>query len=141
MEYYIFAGSPPHGVRLAEYNPAWPAAFSLECTRIRAALGDLTAEIEHVGSTSVPGLIAKPVIDMLVGRPADSDAAPYIDALQSLEYEYRGESGIPGRHYFRRGRPHTHHLHLVEHGGTLWWDHLRFRDRLRADSALVTEYA
>jgi GrpB-like predicted nucleotidyltransferase (UPF0157 family) len=52
----------------------------------------------------------------------------------------RGEAGIPGRHYFRRGDPRTHHLHLVEHGGALWRDHLAFRDRLCADAALAAEY-
>jgi GrpB-like predicted nucleotidyltransferase (UPF0157 family) len=55
-------------------------------------------------------------------------------------YTYRGEAGIPGRHYFRRGEPRSHHLHLVEQGSALWRDHLAFRDRLRAEPALAAAY-
>lgn len=138
---HCMSASPHDGILLAEYSPEWPRQFAVERTRLLAALGDLRSEVEHIGSTAVPGLIAKPVIDIMIGRPAEREVTPYIDALRRAGYEYRGESGIAGRHYFRRGRPRTHHLHLVEHGGALWRDHLRFRDRLRADPALATEYA
>ncbi|HET7565096.1 MAG TPA: GrpB family protein [Gemmatimonadaceae bacterium] len=133
--------SSSDGIVLSEYDPSWPAQFAAERTRILDALGSLKAEIEHIGSTAVPGLVAKPVIDITIGRSAESKLRPYIDALQRLGYEYRGESGIPGRHYFRRGRPRTRHLHLVPYGGDLWRHHLRFRDRLRADPALAAQYA
>ena len=129
----------PTQVRLVEHDPAWAARFADERARLLTVLGDLPAEIEHVGSTAVPGLVAKPILDLLVGRPP-GDVAPYVAALQRAGYVYRGEAGIPGRHYFRRGDPRTHHLHLVERGGALWRDHLAFRDRLRADAALAAEY-
>jgi GrpB-like predicted nucleotidyltransferase (UPF0157 family) len=115
--------------------------FAAERTRILTALGDLPAAIEHIGSTAVPGLVAKPIIDILIGHPAIYDRASCVDALQSIGYDSRGESGIPGRDYFRRGSPRSHHLHLVEYGGQLWRDHLRFCNRLRADPALAAMYA
>ena len=129
----------PTRVRLVAHDPAWATRFADERARLLTALGDLPAEIEHVGSTAVPGLAAKPILDVLVGRPA-GDVAPYVEALQRAGYVYRGEAGIPGRHYFRRGDPRTHHLHLVECGGAVWRDHLAFRDRLRADAALAAAY-
>ena len=135
------SASSSDGIVLTEYDPSWPAQFAAERTRILAALGGLQAEIEHIGSTAIPSLVAKPVIDIMIGRPTEWELRPYIDALQRLGYEYRGESGIPGRHYFRRGRPRTHHLHVVPYGGDLWRNHLRFRDRLRTYPALAAEYA
>ena len=132
---------PPRRVLLAAYDPTWPARFAEERTRVADALGALPACVEHIGSTAVPGLVAKPVIDILVGRPPATPLAPYVDALRRVGYEYRGENGIPGRHYFRRGVPRAYHLHLVEVDGELWRRHLRFRDLLREDPALAAEYA
>ena len=129
----------PSSVRLVAHDPAWAARFAEERARLRDALGALPAEIAHVGSTAVPGLVAKPILDLLVGRPA-GNVAPYVDALVRAGYVHRGEAGLPGRHYFRRGDPRTHHLHLVEIDGPYWRDHLAFRDRLRADPALAAAY-
>jgi GrpB-like predicted nucleotidyltransferase (UPF0157 family) len=130
---------PPTPVRVVEHDPAWASRFADERARLLTAFGPLPAAIEHVGSTAVPGLVAKPILDLLVGRPP-GDVAPYVEALQRAGYVWRGEAGIPGRHYFRRGDPRTHHLHLVERGGAIWRDHLAFRDRLRADAALAAAY-
>jgi GrpB-like predicted nucleotidyltransferase (UPF0157 family) len=133
--------APERAVELVDSDPRWPARFAAERARLLGALAGRPAEVEHIGSTSVPGLPAKPVIDILVGRPPGSEAAPYVEALTAAGYEHRGEAGIPGREYFRRGTPRSHHLHLVELGGALWRDHLRFRDRLRADPAAAAAYA
>lgn len=128
-------------VRVMPHDPAWADEFAAERARLLEALGGVPAEIEHVGSTAVPGLAAKPIIDVLGGRPAGSELEPYVRAFTSAGYEYRGEYGIPGRHYFVRGEPRTHHLHLVEAGGNLWRRHIAFRDHLRSDPDAVAVYA
>lgn len=131
-------------VHLAPADPAWAAAFAAERVRLVAALGGLPVALEHMGSTAVPGLPAKPILDVMAGRPAAGALHPYVVALEAAGYRYRGESGIPGRDYFVRddaaGR-RTHHLHLVEHGGALWRSHLAFRDYLRGAPARAAAYA
>ena len=131
-----------HGVnRLVDYDPKWPLAFETERARIHAALGDVARGIEHYGSTAVAGLRAKPIIDILVGVPPRASRDPYIAAIRGLGYEHRGALGIPGRNYFRRGSPRTHHIHLVNWSSALWRDHLLFRDWLRTNDAIAAEYA
>ena len=120
-------------IEIAAYDPAWPGAYERERAAILEALGDLVFAIEHVGSTSVPGLGAKPIIDIMIGLRKLADHARCVAPLRSLGYEHKGEFGIPGRHYFRkpvRG-PRRHQLHMVEHGRDFWVRHLLFRDYLR----------
>jgi GrpB-like predicted nucleotidyltransferase (UPF0157 family) len=118
---------------VVDYDPAWPAMFGRERGRIAAALGDLVAAIEHVGSTAVPRLGAKPVIDIMVGLRRLADGERCVRPLQRLGYEYKGEFGIRDRLYFRRfgegGR--SHQIHMVVHGSDFWQRHLLFRDHLR----------
>lgn len=128
-------------VRVVPYDGAWPALFAAEAARIAAATDTLPLRLEHVGSTSVPGLAAKPVLDILAGRPPGSSAAPYVQALVGAGYVHRGEQGIPGREFFRRGTPRAYHLHLAEVDGPVWREMLRFRDALRADPSAAAEYA
>lgn len=131
-------------VRLAAYDARWPDLFREEAERITrtvAAAGLPPLGIEHVGSTAVPGLAAKPVLDLVAGRDAGVPAAVYVPALEAADYVYRGESGLPGRDFFRRGTPRTHHLHLVEKGGEHWRRYLGLRDALRRDPALRDRYA
>lgn len=118
-------------VTVVAYDPRWPALFDEEKTRIAAALAGSVVAIEHIGSTSVPGLEAKPIIDILVGmRPLEVTDAQ-IAAMEELGYEYLGELGLPGRLFFRKGRPRSHHVHVVEWGGDQWERHLAFPDFLR----------
>ncbi|MDF1504671.1 GrpB family protein [Roseisolibacter sp. H3M3-2] len=131
-------------VRLAAPDAGWAGAYADEAARIRAAVGGLPVAVEHVGSTAVPGLVAKPILDLLLGRPADVPGEAYVAPLAALGYVHRGPYGIPGREYFVRDDAaglRTHHLHLVREGSALWRDHLAFRDALRADPALAAEYA
>lgn len=131
----------PMSIRLAPYDPAWPARFEREAERIRAACVPLPIRLDHVGSTAVPGLAAKPIVDVLGARPAGSDPAPYVAAITGLGWAHRGENGVPGRDYFRLGDPErTHHLHLFEEGHPHWRAHLDFRDTLRARPAMRREY-
>ena len=128
------------GVRLLAYDPLWPMMFEAEAERIEAACAGLAIRLEHVGSTSVPGMSAKPIIDILTGRPPQSRPEPYIAALRQLGYEHKGAFGVPGREYFRRGTPRSHHVHLVSWSSAVWRDTLRFRDLLRADAAIARDY-
>ena len=128
------------GVRLLAYDPLWPMMFEAEAERIEAACAGLAIRLEHIGSTSVPGMSAKPVIDILAGRPPQSRPAPYIAAIRQLGYEHKGAFGVPGREYFRRGTPRSHHVHLVSWSSAVWRDHVRFRDLLRADAAIARDY-
>lgn len=133
------------------YNPGWPAMYERERQTVSAATAALPCvlDIQHIGSTSVPGLAAKPVIDIAVGVTSFDDARDCIAPLESLGYEYRGECGIPRRHFFSRdnarendpGLRRTHHVHVLETAGEDWKRHILFRDALRADAGLVRQYA
>ncbi len=128
-------------VELVPYDPDWPAQYEAERARIKAALGDLALEIHHIGSTAVPGLDAKPIIDtMVVVRQLD-DAAACIAPLQTLGYTFIDYPQNTDRRFFRKGLPRTHHLHIAEHGSVFLAEHLAFRDALRADAELRRQYA
>ena len=129
-------------VRLVPYDPAWAALFAAEARRLHAALGpELPLALEHTGSTAVPGLAAKPILDLLGGYPPGTSVERYVAALVRAGYVHRGEQGIPGREFFRRGEPRAYHLHLAEQNGAFWREHLAFRDALRAQPAVRDAYA
>lgn len=98
---------------LKPYNPDWAEAFELEKTRIQAALGEIPVEIHHIGSTAVPGLDAKPIIDLMLVVPALEDAVRCIQPLQALGYTFIDHPENVDRQFFRKGSPRTHHLHIV----------------------------
>src|SRR3954469_13931995 len=95
----------PRRVEVVDADPAWPAAFAAEAGRIRAALGPVYVAIHHIGSTSVPELAAKPVIDMLLEVESLDQLDAAAGALEGTGYEGLGEFGLPGRRYFRRDSP------------------------------------
>lgn len=107
--------------------------FEEERSHLDVVFGGRAAAIEHVGSTSVPGLCAKPIVDILVGLRELSLSDAEIGGMERLAYEYLGEFGLPGRLYFRKGEPRTHHVHVVAYGGDHWERHLAFRDALRSN--------
>jgi GrpB-like predicted nucleotidyltransferase (UPF0157 family) len=124
------------------YDRRWPGLFLEAAAEIRDALGGRILSIEHVGSTSVPGLAAKPILDLLAGV-ADFDAARALaPELAALGYEFRPHEEIPDRHYFRRreGSRRTHHLSLAEPTAAHYRDTLTFRNALRRDPQLATAY-
>ena len=129
-------------VRLVAHDPTWLALFVAEAQRLRASLGpELPLAVEHTGSTAVPGLVAKPILDLLAGYRAGAQVESYVAALVRAGYVHRGEQGISGREFFRRGEPRAYHLHLVVQGGPFWHEHLAFRDALRGDAAVRDAYA
>ena len=118
--------------RLVEHNPLWLQAFAEEAARIKSVLGDFALAIEHCGSTSVPGLRTKPIIDLQIGV-IDIDHGPrFIEPLARLGYDYAGNQGIPEHHVFGKGTARTHLAHVVVFEGDQWFRTLRFRDRLRS---------
>jgi GrpB-like predicted nucleotidyltransferase (UPF0157 family) len=131
-------------VFLSPYCADWPACFDAIRQELRVTLPGDEVRVEHIGSTAVPGLAAKPVIDVLLGAPALTVVEARIPGLLACGYEYRQryELQIPGRRYFVRAAstlPRVH-LHAVETGATLWRRHLAFRDALRSESGLAREY-
>jgi GrpB-like predicted nucleotidyltransferase (UPF0157 family) len=127
------------------YDPAWPIRFRIEARLVQVALSAQRPAIEHIGSTSVPGLAAKPVIDMLVGVPSLDAFEAYVDRLSSYGYEYipEYERALPDRRFFKRmvRGVRTHHAHVVEVNGLYWKRYLKFRNHLRADGWLAARYA
>jgi len=130
-------------VELVEYDPAWPEQFAEERDRIAAAVGPAALVIEHIGSTAVAGMPAKPIIDIMVGVADIERSGQAVAALIDLGYDYAPEfeSDIPERRYFYRGIPHTHHVHMVEQTSDFFGQHLAFRDHLRAHPEAAAEYA
>lgn len=122
-------------VRVVPYNKQWPALYELERERIVAVLADEIVSVNHIGSTSIPGMSAKPIIDILLEVKDISKIDDYNDKLIELGYEPRGELGIPGRRYFSREEPkdvRTHHIHSFQSGNIGLERHLAFRDYMIA---------
>ena len=126
---------------MSSTSARWPALFAAEQRRIRDHCGALALRLEHIGGTSIPGMCAKPVLDIAAGLPRDASTLDYVAALTHAGYEHRGERGVPGRQYFRRGEPRTYHVHLVEEGGPLWCDYVVFRDYLRSHAESARQFA
>lgn len=131
-------------LRLVPYDPAWPARFASEAMRLRAVLGGAVSAIEHVGSTAVPGLAGKPVLDVAIAVMSDTAADACIAPLEGLGYEYRGPYGDdPRRRYYVRDvdGARVAQIHLYVLPAAAWDEKLAFRDALRADPALAAAYA
>lgn len=130
-------------VVVVEYNAEWPQEFELEAARIANILNQELVEIHHIGSTSVPGLQAKSVIDMLPVVRDITRIDAYNEAMIALGYEPMGENGLPGRRFYRRGGgagERTHHAHVYQHEHEDVARHVAFRDYLRAHSEIAKEY-
>lgn len=134
-------GLPSGQVLVVAYDPQWKTAFMAEQAHLLHVCGDHEIVIEHIGSTSVAGLPAKPILDIAIGLPTLEDRKKLIPLLEELGYVYKGENGIPGRQYFTRGTPRTHHVHMVLHRGEIWNNHLLFRNYLRKFPAERDRYA
>jgi GrpB-like predicted nucleotidyltransferase (UPF0157 family) len=128
-------------VVVVEYDPGWPKAFEGLHSRVWAAVSDVALSVEHVGSTSVPGLAAKPIIDISVVVREKLDVPAAISRLATLGYVHRGNLGIDGREAFDcpEGLP-IHNLYLCPHNSPALANHLAVRDYLRTHPEAATEY-
>ncbi|MFZ0892858.1 MAG: GrpB family protein [Thermoplasmata archaeon] len=133
----------PHNapVQLVEYDPNWPKHFAREEQRIRTALGARALRIEHVGSTSVPGLMAKPIIDVLLVVASSSDEASYIPSLEAAGYALRIREPDWHQHRLLKGPDINVNLHVFSSGSGEIVRMLSLRDRLRTDEADRELYA
>ncbi len=139
-------------VEIADYDPRWRPLFEEEKARILDVIGEWAIDIQHVGSTAVPELAAKPIIDIAIGLRRLADGESCIGPLESLGYEYRGEAGIPGRLFFRKltddpapgqtyvGVSRTHHLHMYEATHEEWDRHILFRNYLWRNPHVAKRY-
>lgn len=130
-------------VLVVDYDPTWPLKFRQEAQKIRAILKDNCAAIYHIGSTSVPGLAAKPVIDIMPVVYSLEKVDLVAEEFRQIGYEYMGEWGIPGRRYLRKGGDHrTHHVHIFAQSDT---ENIRcnlaFPHYLRTHESVKQEYA
>lgn len=132
-------------VVVAPYSEQWPAQFLALRLELAAVFAPAAVSIEHVGSTSVPGLIAKPIIDVLLGADSLARIEQAIPRLAALGYEYvpKYEAQLPMRRYFVKPASSSSlkvHLHSVVEGSDFWLDHISFRNALRTDPVLVSKY-
>ncbi|MFQ5634942.1 MAG: GrpB family protein [Gammaproteobacteria bacterium] len=141
----VSSEKPDMPVFLVEYDTRWPADFAAERERLDAVLRGHDPDIEHIGSTAIPGMAAKPVIDIRVLVDDIAEAPDCIGRLGSLEYHYHpyAEDVFPERRWFCKPNQtaRTHHLHLVERGTAFHVDHLLFRDYLRTNAVAAGNYA
>ncbi len=133
------------------YDAAWPAEAEALIAVLRPALGTLAKAIHHVGSTAIPGMIAKPVLDIDVELASEVTVEAATEALAVLGYTFAGDQGIPERYAYKRPAPNVpfsaaravwpaHHLYVCPHGSAELARHLRFRDRLRESAELREAY-
>ena len=130
-------------VEVVPHDPRWREAFEAEAERVAAALGENVVAIHHIGSTAIPGIHAKPVVDLLVEVRDVAEADRRSSAMESLGYEVMGEYGISGRRYFRKDDgegSRTHQIHAFEAGSGEVVRHLAFRDYLIAHPGDAQRY-
>ena len=140
------ATQQPTPIVVVPYDPDWPRQFEAVAAELREALGDLLVGVEHMGSTSIPGLAANPIIDVMGFVPNFEAGSGAIEPLVARGFESMGEFGIPGRHFFSRAQKgaRTHHLHIFSAHEGPSGDQLRhelvFRDFLRAHPDVAAVY-
>ena len=132
-------------IRVVPYDTTWPQKYEKEKTAILDRIGQYGVQLEHIGSTAIPGLGAKPIIDIMIGLQQFDDKRHCMPVLESMGYQYISdfETTFPDRRFFykrsQNGR-RTHQVHMVEIGCPFWVDHLLFRDYLRVHPDEAAEY-
>lgn len=132
-------------IKIVDYDSRWPRLYEAERRLILNVIGQIVTRVEHIGSTAVPGLGAKPTVDIMVAVDHLRDAERCIEPLQRIGYEYQPEHevSISERRFFRKGDPPREqhfHLHMVELTSDFWQRHLLFRDHLRTHLEVAREY-
>jgi GrpB-like predicted nucleotidyltransferase (UPF0157 family) len=128
-------------IEVVEYDSAWPRMFEIERDLLRRTLGGIAVAIHHIGSTAVPGLAAKPIIDILIETTDVGALDEHNTRMRAIGYEPKGEFGIPGRRYFEKGGDNrSHHVHAFTRGDSNVRQHIAFRDCLRTNPHLAQEY-
>ena len=128
-------------IQLFAYESGWQILFREERDQLQASIGEYVLDIQHIGSTSIPGMTAKPILDIGIAITNFVEGVRCIEPMEKLGYTYKGENGIPRRHYFVKGAPRTHHVHMVEIESEEWRSNLLFRDYLIKHPETAREYA
>ena len=124
---------------IIDYDAQWPVFAEAEQALVVSTLQIEQWRVEHIGSTSVPGLAAKPIIDLMLGVPELKAAHLFLPGLGAIGYEHRGET-VPGTLYNRKAVPRRFNLHLTQYDGDFWIEHIFFRDYLRSHPEVAAEY-
>jgi GrpB-like predicted nucleotidyltransferase (UPF0157 family) len=128
-------------IELSEYQATWPRVFAEEQGRICQVLGIPGEDLEHTGSTAVPGLVAKPIVDLMLGVGQFPPEGEFLKRIELLGWEALGEAGVPGRLYFRMRGARQANLHVVLKSGAHWVNNLAIRDYLRKNPNARERYA
>lgn len=131
-------------VKLLPHNPKWSEAFEKERKLLTKALDGMVVDIQHIGSTSIPGIPAKPIIDISVAIRSMKNSRDFIKIFEDLGYEYRPDFGGPNiQLLFVKGpeEKRTHYIHLMKYNGSIWRNDLAFRDFLRKNGKRAKQYA
>lgn len=139
---FILIGLKRGTIQLANYNPDWINIFTHERVLIQDIIGNWILDIQHIGSTSIPDMAAKPIIDIAIGVENFDEAHICIVPLEKLGYIYKGENGIPRRHFFTKTSNDitTFHLHMNEINSQDWRSQIFFRDYLTSDIMKAQQY-
>jgi len=140
LELGLIGGAEQREITIADYDPAWPVEFERHARIIAGALGTAAVRIEHVGSTSVPGLAAKPIVDILVVVPDSADESSYLPQLQAAGYVLRVREPEWNEHRMFRTPGRNVHVHVYSEGCPEIQRNLAFRDRLRRDPDDLRRY-
>jgi len=127
-------------VHICKSNDEWPELFNLEKLLLQQALGESLIDIRHIGSTSIPGLMSKPIIDVLIGVKTIKDEETLIEKITGIGYDYAGNDIVPENLIFGLGKLRTHILHVTEFNGNSWQECLRFKSLLRSNPLLRHYY-
>lgn len=129
-------------VILKKHHKEWAYAFGSEVSNLKNLLGDTPVDIQHIGSTSIPGLAAKPIVDLLMAVKSLSSVNNIRSTLEKAGYEYRENGSDDRQILFAKGptESRTHYLHITEHGSTVWKSDIAFRDYLRTHPDAVSAY-
>ena len=127
-------------IEIVDYNPEWPSLFEIEKERIINVIKEYIVSIHHIGSTSVEGLGAKPIIDILVEVNVFPPSKQIVFGLERLEYVNMGEAGFERRYWFKKGDPRKYHVHIVQEESEITKKAITFRDFLRNNKDKAKEY-
>jgi GrpB-like predicted nucleotidyltransferase (UPF0157 family) len=125
---------------IENYSPEWPKKYEIESEKIKSVFGDEVIDIQHIGSTSVPGVIAKPLIDIGILTNSIDDIDSFVKKLEPLGYSYKPDMSSVERIFLRKGDPAQYHLSIACPKHTFWRRQINFRDYLRKHTELVDEY-
>lgn len=133
-------GLPKGEVFLVPWTTEWETEFILEKKRIQDVIGKYIVDVHHIGSTAVKNLSAKPIIDIAIELKDFKDGEKCVKLLEKLGYSYKGTNVLPDRHYFNKGEPRTHQIHMYQNGNRYLLEQLSFRDYLRENETARYQY-